>query len=133
MHPNKDFTDVVDKNYTVSLWIPGDYQVALIFDFNPLSSEQHSIMSNSKYPENLHVHGCGSLSACILTLLRSGHLQGKPPAPTVDEVKICRIPKQRGYAREFPGFATQGKALEEGLRLRDALLKDKVGPDTYQL
>ncbi|EIE21672.1 SOUL-domain-containing protein [Coccomyxa subellipsoidea C-169] len=77
MHPNKEFTDVVDKNYTVSLWIPGDYQ-------------------------------------------------GKPPAPTVDEVKICRIPKQRGYAREFPGFATQGKALEEGLRLRDALLKDKI-------
>lgn len=41
-------------------------------------------------------------------------------------MKICHVPKSRGYSREFSGFATQGKALEEGLRLRAALLADKV-------
>lgn len=27
MYPNKDFTDVVENNYTVALWVPGHYQV----------------------------------------------------------------------------------------------------------
>ncbi|BDA44917.1 probable heme-binding protein 1 [Coccomyxa sp. Obi] len=27
MYPNNDFTDVVENNYTVSLWVPGHFQI----------------------------------------------------------------------------------------------------------
>lgn len=27
MYPNKDFTDVVENNYTLALWVPGHFQV----------------------------------------------------------------------------------------------------------
>jgi len=57
-----------------------------------------------------------------------GLLQGKAPRPTVDGVEIVSVPKTMAYAREFSGFATQGKALEEALRLRAALLDDEVAP-----
>ena len=33
-----------------------------------------------------------------------------------------------GGCRAFGGFATEGKALEEALRLKTALLEDNVGP-----
>ncbi len=48
-------------------------------------------------------------------------------------MEICHVPQQRAYAREFSGFATQGKALEEGLRLKTLLLEDKARPDASLL
>ncbi|CAK0784286.1 hypothetical protein CVIRNUC_007490 [Coccomyxa viridis] len=54
--------------------------------------------------------------------------QGKTPEPTSDKVRVVRVPGGRGYTRQFSGFATEGKALEEALRLHDALLADDVSP-----
>lgn len=78
-----------------------------------------------------------SLSHCVLHVPIDAFpsalcslIQGKAPRPTVDGVEIVFVPKIRAYAREFSGFATQGKALEEAVRLRAALLDDEVAPSS---
>ena len=52
--------------------------------------------------------------------------QGEAPKPTVDDLEIVHVPRTRAYVREFTGFATEGKALDEAVRLRADLLADKV-------
>lgn len=53
-------------------------------------------------------------------------LQGKAPKPKSDNINIVLGPEARAYVREFGGFATEDKALEEAVRLKADLLEDKV-------
>ena len=59
---------------------------------------------------------------CTATCVR----QGRAPQPKSDSISIVLGPEARAYVREFGGFATEGKALEEALRLKADLLEDKV-------
>lgn len=52
--------------------------------------------------------------------------QGNAPKPKADDVKVVCVPETKAYVRAFGGFATEGKALEEALRLKTALLEDNV-------